>query len=320
MVTSNLVKQSSKPRAAIPRSALPWFVLQKDVSTVEFCRASLFCIETSLLAAVNEYPGTRIAIRVSLFLQFCSPSVASPDPFVSVMSEAFSVERRKIIRFLGGKVILVNPAFKGTGMLIKAKAMAEKHDMFWTNQFENEANAWIHEQTTAPELVGPGGAFDASGDTKLDHFVLAYGTGGTLLGTGRYFKKLSPATKIHVCEPSNAPMMYSEIPSVYPDDGPLVSEAHPVWRPHLFQGWAADFVPKLVGQAQKELDFRYCICFCLLDCPGCKHGLSLFLTSTVSTILYIVTPSPSFVPELCRLFGAVCFCLHHGQNHSRRWL
>jgi len=171
------------------------------------------------------------------------------------MSEAFSVERRKIIRFLGGKVILVNPAFKGTGMLIKAKQLADKHGYFWTNQFEYEANAWIHEQTTGPELVGPnGGAF--GGDTKLDHFVLAYGTGGTLLGVGRSFKKLSPETKIHVCEPSNAPMLYSEIPSEYPEDGPLAAEAHPVWRPHLFQGWATDFIPKLVGQAQKELDFE----------------------------------------------------------------
>jgi len=172
------------------------------------------------------------------------------------MSEAFSVERRKIIRFLGGKVILVNPAFKGTGMLIKAKAMADKHGFFWTNQFESEANAWIHEQTTGPELVGPEeGAFDKD-KCKLDHFVLAYGTGGTLLGIGRYFKMHSPDTKIHVCEPSNAPMLYSDIPTEYPDNGPLAKEAHPVWRPHLYQGWATDFIPKLVSQAQEEFDFE----------------------------------------------------------------
>jgi len=133
-------------------------------------------------------------------------------------------------------------------MVIKANELAEKHGYFWINQFENEANAWIHEQTTGPEIVQ---AFDADNKT-LDHFVMAYGTGGTFLGTSRYLRQHSPNTKLHICEPSNAPMLYSEIETPYDADSPIPKEAHPVWRPHLLQGWATDFIPKLVGTAQKE--------------------------------------------------------------------
>jgi cysteine synthase A len=175
-------------------------------------------------------------------------------PLVCVMSESFSIERRKLMRFLGAKVILTNPAHKGTGMVIKTKELADKHGFFWPNQFENEANAWIHQQTTGPEIVK---AF-ADAEKRLDHFVCAYGTGGTLLGVGSYLRKESPNTKIHVCEPDNAPMLYSEIPTVYPEDGkPSTSfdVAHPAWRPHLLQGWAADFIPKLVNEAKEKKVF-----------------------------------------------------------------
>jgi cysteine synthase len=154
-------------------------------------------------------------------------------PLVCVMSEAFSIERRKLMRFLGAKVILTNPAHKATGMVIKAKELADEHGWFWPNQFENEANAWIHRQTTGPEILQ---AFQNDGNKHLDHFVCAYGTGGTLLGVGSYLKEHSPSTKVHICEPDNAPMLYSQIPTVYPDDGnPSTSfdVAHPVWRPHL---------------------------------------------------------------------------------------
>lgn len=82
-------------------------------------------------------------------------------------------------------------------MVIKTKELADKHGYFWPNQFENEANAWIHEQTTGPEIVG---AFQTA-SLPIDHFVCSYGTGGTLLGVGRYLRKHSPNTKIHVCEP-----------------------------------------------------------------------------------------------------------------------
>jgi len=87
----------------------------------------------------------------------------------------------------------------------------------------------------------------------LDHFVCAYGTGGTVVGTSRYLQKHLPNTKIHLCEPSNAPMLYSGIGSTYEGDGQIPDQAHPVWRPHLFQGWAADFVPKLMKDLQEEI-------------------------------------------------------------------
>lgn len=134
-------------------------------------------------------------------------------------------------------------------MVIKAKELADKHGYFWVNQFENTANAWIHEQTTGPEIC------DAFQDTKLDHFVMAYGTGGTMLGVSRVLRERSPHTQLHICEPSNAPMLYSGIPTTYPEDGdPSTSfkVPHPVWRPHLLQGWATDFIPQLVTRAQQE--------------------------------------------------------------------
>ena len=141
-------------------------------------------------------------------------------------------------------------AHKATGMVIKAQELAEKHGYFYPNQFENEANAWIHEHTTGPEIVR---AFEGM---KLDHLVTAYGTGGNVLGMSRCIRKELPDMKIHLCEPSNAPMLYSEIPTTYPAEGEGPSTqfevAHPIWRPHLFQGWAADFIPKLVTKAQNE--------------------------------------------------------------------
>jgi cysteine synthase A len=172
-------------------------------------------------------------------------------PFVCVMAESFSIERRKLMRFLGARVVLTNPAHKGTGMVIKAKELADKHGWFFPNQFDNEANAWIHEMTTGPEIVN---AFEDA-NVKLDHFVLAYGSGGTLKGVAKVLRERSPDTKIHVCEPDNAPMIYSGIETLYPESGtPSTSfhAPHPVWRPHLFQGWAADFIPKLVCKADKS--------------------------------------------------------------------
>jgi cysteine synthase A len=136
-------------------------------------------------------------------------------------------------------------------MVIKAKELADKHGWFFPNQFDNEANAWIHEMTTGPEIVN---AFEDA-NIKLDHFVLAYGSGGTLKGVAKVLRERSPDTKIHVCEPDNAPMIYSGIETKYPESGtPSTSfhAAHPVYRPHLFQGWAADFIPKLVSKAEKS--------------------------------------------------------------------
>ncbi|GMH82823.1 hypothetical protein TL16_g09393 [Triparma laevis f. inornata] len=163
-------------------------------------------------------------------------------PYVCVMAESFSIERRKLMRFLGAKVILTNPAHKGSGMVIKCNELAEKHGWFNTDQFSNEANAWVHAQTTGPEIIS------AMGKTPLTDFFCAWGTGGTLKGTASHLRKTSPDTKIHCCEPDNAPLLFSGTKTSYEADGRF-SEPHPVWRPHLLQGWAPDFIPKLLSEA-----------------------------------------------------------------------
>eukprot|EP00013_Stygamoeba_regulata_P000267 CAMPEP_0177636486 /NCGR_PEP_ID=MMETSP0447-20121125/4466_1 /TAXON_ID=0 /ORGANISM="Stygamoeba regulata, Strain BSH-02190019" /LENGTH=510 /DNA_ID=CAMNT_0019138355 /DNA_START=202 /DNA_END=1734 /DNA_ORIENTATION=+ len=171
-------------------------------------------------------------------------------PFVCVMAESFSIERRKLMRFLGAKVVLTNPAHKGTGMIIKAKELADKHGFFLARQFENEANAWIHRETTGPEITQ---AFKKLKAT-LGHFFCAYGTGGTLLGVSQHLREHSPQTKIHLCEPDTAPLVYSGVPTEYGDEsmGELSTfkAPHANWRPHLLQGWTTDFIPRLVADAK----------------------------------------------------------------------
>ena len=147
----------------------------------------------------------------------------------------------------GAKVVLTNPAHKGSGMVIKAKELAAKHDWFYPDQFTNEANAAIHRRTTGPELLQALGSVLGPGE-RLDHLFLAYGTGGTLKGVSAYLREHSSETQIHVCEPDNAPMLYSGEATKYAADGQFV-EPHPVWRPHLLQGWATDFIPKLLSEA-----------------------------------------------------------------------
>jgi len=159
-------------------------------------------------------------------------------PLVVTMAESFSIERRKMMRFLGAKVVLTPAALKGTGMLNKAVELAEKHDWFLVRQFENEANADAHSRTTAPEIL------EAFAEDGLDYWVSGYGTGGTLRGVSRVLKERSPATKVVVCEPDNAPILSSGIPQER-DAGGGISESHPLFRPHLMQGWSPDFIPKL---------------------------------------------------------------------------
>ena len=167
-------------------------------------------------------------------------------PLVIVMSENFSVERRKIMRFLGAKVILTPAADRGMGMLIKAQELAEKHGWFFARQFENEANAEIHARTTAVEILEdfPDG---------LDYWVTGFGTGGTLQGVARVLKQRSPATRVVVCEPDNSQVYASPIRVPWPADGvPRLS--HPEFSPHPVQGWAPDFVPKLAEDARALVD------------------------------------------------------------------
>ncbi len=159
-------------------------------------------------------------------------------PLVVTMAESFSIERRKMMRFMGVKVVLTPASLKGSGMLAKATELAEKHGWFLVRQFENEANADAHSRTTAPEIL------EAFADRKLDYWVTGFGTGGTLKGVSRVLKEKSPQTKIVVCEPDNSPILGSGIPQERLDDG-TPADSHPMFRPHLMQGWSPDFIPKL---------------------------------------------------------------------------
>jgi len=163
-------------------------------------------------------------------------------PLVVTMAESFSLERRKILRFLGAKVVLTPAELKGSGMVAKAVELANTHDWFLVRQFENEANADAHTRTTAVEILE---CFQGS---QLDYFVSGFGTGGTLKGTSRVLKKESPNTKIVVCEPDNAQLLGSGIAQEREADG-SPSQSHPNFRPHLVQGWSPDFIPKLTEDA-----------------------------------------------------------------------
>jgi cysteine synthase len=161
-------------------------------------------------------------------------------PLVVTMAETFSVERRKLMRFLGAKVVLTPAAERGTGMVKKAVELAEKHGWFLTRQFENEANADMHSRTTAREILA-----DFAGE-RLDYWVTGFGTGGTLKGVSRVLAKERPDTKIVVCEPADAPMLSDGgLQERYPDGSAVKS--HAAWKPHPLQGWSPDFVPKLTA-------------------------------------------------------------------------
>ena len=163
-------------------------------------------------------------------------------PLVVTMSESFSVERRKLLRFLGARVVLTPASEKGSGMLAKAVELAETHGWFLCRQFENEANADVHSRTTAKEILQ-----DFAGE-RLDYWVTGFGTGGTLKGVSRVLRKESPGTRIIVAEPDNAQMLGSGIPQARKADG-SPSGSHPRFRPHLMQGWAPDFISKLTEDA-----------------------------------------------------------------------
>jgi len=163
-------------------------------------------------------------------------------PLVVTMAESFSVERRRLMRFLGAKVILTPAPEGGTGMVRKANELAKKNGWFLTRQFENEANADYHSRTTAREIVN-----DFAGE-KLDYFVTGFGTGGTLKGVGRVLGKERPEVKIILSEPADAAMVTSKTPQERNPDGSPKSR-HPAWKPHPIQGWSPDFIPKLTGDA-----------------------------------------------------------------------
>jgi cysteine synthase A len=163
-------------------------------------------------------------------------------PLVVTMAETFSVERRKLMRFLGAKVVLTPAAQRGMGMVIKAIELAKTRGWFLTRQFENEANPDFHSRTTALEILE-----DFKGE-PLDFWVTGYGTGGTLKGVSRILAKERPETKIIVCEPEDAQLLGSGITQQRNPDG-SASAAHPTFKPHPMQGWTPDFIPKLTADA-----------------------------------------------------------------------
>jgi cysteine synthase A len=163
-------------------------------------------------------------------------------PLVVTMAESFSVERRRLMRFLGAKVILTPAPEGGTGMVRKINALAKKNGWFLTRQFENEANADYHSKTTAREIVAD---FEAE---RLDYWVTGFGTGGTLKGVGRVLAKERPEVKVILSEPADAAMITSKTPQERNADGSPASR-HPAWKPHPIQGWSPDFIPKLTGDA-----------------------------------------------------------------------
>jgi cysteine synthase A len=168
-------------------------------------------------------------------------------PCVITMAEPFSVERRKLMRMLGAKVIVTPKAGKGTGMVEKARELADKNGWFLCHQFETDANWKFHYETTGPEICN-----DLKG-TKLDYWVTGYGTGGTFHGTAKYLKEQSPDTKIILAEPGAANLIGSGIKTERNADGSPAG-SHPAFAPHPIQGWTPDFIPLVL---EKGLDIPH---------------------------------------------------------------
>lgn len=163
-------------------------------------------------------------------------------PLVVTMAESFSIERRKLMRFMGAQVVLTPRAAKGFGMYQKAVELAKQNGWFLASQFETEANADIHESTTAREILA-----DFKGD-RLDYWVTGYGTGGTITGVARVLRKERPETKIVLCEPANAQLLGSGRGQAR-GEGHAPAESHPAFEPHPIQGWTPDFIPYVLQEA-----------------------------------------------------------------------
>jgi cysteine synthase A len=150
---------------------------------------------------------------------------AKGHQFVATMADSFSIERRKIMRGLGAKVILTPAAERGSGMVKKAEELAEKHGWFLARQFRNPANPEYHRQTTGPEILR-----DFAGK-RLDYWVTGYGTGGTMTGVGEVLKVARPGVKIVATEPAGAQLLAGD-----------------EWSPHKIQGWTPDFIPEVLNR------------------------------------------------------------------------
>ncbi len=166
-------------------------------------------------------------------------------PLVVTMAESFSIERRRLMRFLGAKVVLTPRELKGFGMYEKARELAETHGWFLAHQFESEANADIHEGTTGREILAD---FDGQ---RLDYFVTGYGTGGTMTGVGRALRRERPDVKLILSEPSNAQLVASGTPQERTREHEPAA-GHPAFEPHPIQGWTPDFIPWVLQEALDE--------------------------------------------------------------------
>jgi len=163
-------------------------------------------------------------------------------PLVVTMVESFSIERRKLMRLLGAKVVLTPKALKGFGMYTKAKELAETNGWFLASQFETPANADMHESTTAREILA-----DFEGE-RLDYWVTGYGTGGTVTGVARVLRKERPDTKIILSEPAKAALIASGYVNTR-NAAHQPTEGHPAFEPHPIQGWTPDFIPYVLQEA-----------------------------------------------------------------------
>jgi cysteine synthase len=223
-------------------------------------------------------------------------------PLVVTMAETFSVERRRLMRFLGAKVVLTPAALRGVGMVNKAMELAKTHGWFLTRQFENEANPDMHSRTTAREIIA-----DFAGE-RLDYWVTGYGTGGTLKGVARVLAKERPDTKIVVCEPQDAQLLGSGAEQARNADGSPAS-AHPAFKPHPMQGWTPDFIPKLTGDAVDTGVISRIIAIPNPDAMRCsrelaqKEGIFVGITAgaTFAGALKVCAEAPKGATVLCML-------------------
>ena len=223
-------------------------------------------------------------------------------PLVVTMAETFSVERRKLMRFLGAKVVLTPAALRGMGMVAKAIELAKARGWFLTRQFENEANPDIHSRTTAREIIE-----DFKGE-PLDYWVTGYGTGGTLKGVARVLAKERPDTKIVVCEPADAQLLGSGAPQQRNPDGSPAA-AHPAFKPHPMQGWTPDFIPKLTADAVDMKVIDRVIPILNADAMRCsrdlaqKEGIFVGISAggTFAGALQVCRDAPKGATVLCML-------------------
>jgi cysteine synthase A len=223
-------------------------------------------------------------------------------PLVVTMAESFSVERRKLMRFLGAKVVITPAAERAMGMVKKANELAAANGWFLTRQFENEANADYHSRTTAQEIVR-----DFKGQ-RLDYWVTGFGTGGTLKGVARVLRKERPETKIVVCEPADAPMLTNGALQERQADG-TPAKPNASWKPHPMQGWSPDFVPKLTGDAVDMKVIHKVLTITGPEAMKCskdlaqKEGIFVGITSggTFAAALKVCAEAPKGSTVLCML-------------------